>query len=361
MNVFTVRNEEAEVAVLYNSESESEVDESSDLKPCTADSLAKVDGLDDAHIILGLDTASVPPASVPPATEAVVMNNETLLTNEGQSAPANVINLQGHSSATNAAAVLRGPSPVSRVIVGPPPVAEVVESPRGSDLGSFGASEASTVTDSTMQDTAPQRSTNALPYPPEAVAGAAAGEDVSDNAVNAVMVHTCKELLVKLETVRLSVLHLQYALHAGALGVSAVETADRSQRLWAWDQGGVFSSDIANGVCLQGAVADIFDGGCTQGTCVPDEFKPAAGAESSCNNSQCSGSLHTAARSTALNTGCLLPELGAAGDSAFTRSNDGDTTSVTIDLDNIIASASMVNAFDVDNSLVMDAGFTSDV
>ena len=57
-----------------------------------------------------------------------------------------------------------------------------------------------------------------------------------DDFVRNEVLNTCTELLVKLETVRLSVLHLQYSLHAGALGAAQLETTDRSSRLWAWDK-----------------------------------------------------------------------------------------------------------------------------
>ena len=57
-----------------------------------------------------------------------------------------------------------------------------------------------------------------------------------DEYVRTHVLETCTQLLVKLETVRLSVLHLQYSLHAGGLAASQIESVDRSSRLWAWDQ-----------------------------------------------------------------------------------------------------------------------------
>ena len=57
-----------------------------------------------------------------------------------------------------------------------------------------------------------------------------------DDDVRKHVLETCTQLLLKLETVRLSVLHLQYSLHAGALVSSQIESIDRSSRLWTWDQ-----------------------------------------------------------------------------------------------------------------------------
>jgi len=359
MSVVVVRNEEADVAVLCSSESESVESESDVEDSCGTghhgiDGVAKTDELLNGHVTCGLQVLATSPG-----LKAMPVNNE------GAGQLARVVDLQGHcsaataSAATAAEAIVSGSSNESNVSLEATPVPEVVESPRGSDMGSFGASEASTVGDAIIQDVAPQRSTDALPVPPEPLVGDAV-ED-SNQAVRVVMVETCKDLLVKLETVRLSVLHLQYSLHAGALGASAVETTDRSQRLWAWDQGGVFSSDPSGGVCLHGAVADIFDGGCTQGACIPAECEPVAGDAASCNDSECGGSSYKAAQSAPHNTESVAPESVAAGGPSFTFTNDGDTTNVTIDLDTIIASGSMVDAFDVDNSLIMDAGFTKGV
>ena len=57
-----------------------------------------------------------------------------------------------------------------------------------------------------------------------------------DEDVRNSVLETCTQLLLKLETVHLSILHLQYSLHAGTLATSQVECVDRSSRLWAWDQ-----------------------------------------------------------------------------------------------------------------------------
>jgi hypothetical protein len=69
-------------------------------------------------------------------------------------------------------------------------------------------------------------------------------DDGGDMYTRKVVLDTCTELLLKLETIRLSVLHLQYSLHAGALGSAAVEATDRSQQLWRWGDGGFFPPDI---------------------------------------------------------------------------------------------------------------------
>jgi hypothetical protein len=81
-----------------------------------------------------------------------------------------------------------------------------------------------------------------------------------DSSGRDVVVHTCGELLAKLEDVRLSVLHLQYSLHAGDIGDAAVESSERAQKLWAWNQGGVFSEEVSKGV-LEGALQNVFNAG----------------------------------------------------------------------------------------------------
>jgi hypothetical protein len=55
-----------------------------------------------------------------------------------------------------------------------------------------------------------------------------------DELVRKEVLHTCSQLLAMLEDVKLSVLHLQYSLHAGELGPSQVGATDRSSRLWEW-------------------------------------------------------------------------------------------------------------------------------
>jgi hypothetical protein len=59
-------------------------------------------------------------------------------------------------------------------------------------------------------------------------------DDVSTQGESLIVLNTCAELLRKLEAVRVSVLHLQYSMHAGELGVASVQTVDRSRRLWSW-------------------------------------------------------------------------------------------------------------------------------
>jgi hypothetical protein len=86
------------------------------------------------------------------------------------------------------------------------------------------------------------------------------GGKSNDKVAREVVVDTCKNLLHKLEEIRVSVLHLQYSLHAGDLGGVSVEASTRAQQLWAWDQGGEFSTEVATGV-LEGALNNVFDGG----------------------------------------------------------------------------------------------------
>jgi len=87
------------------------------------------------------------------------------------------------------------------------------------------------------------------------------GDEPTHREVKEMMTATCKDLLLKLETVRLSVLHLQYSLHIGALAENETETVERSDKLWAWNEGGVFSAELAHGGRLQGALHNVFDGG----------------------------------------------------------------------------------------------------
>jgi hypothetical protein len=63
-----------------------------------------------------------------------------------------------------------------------------------------------------------------------------------------VVIETCKQLLLKLEAIRLSVLHLQYSMHAGAVGASVPsttpETSNVCKQLWGWQHAGEFASDV---------------------------------------------------------------------------------------------------------------------
>lgn len=71
-------------------------------------------------------------------------------------------------------------------------------------------------------------------------------DDNMDDMAQAVLLDTCTQMLLKLEAIRLSVLHLQYSLHAGNRGATAVEAVDRSNKLWRWNDGGAFSVDIVD-------------------------------------------------------------------------------------------------------------------
>ena len=75
-------------------------------------------------------------------------------------------------------------------------------------------------------------------------------DDEHNEFVRNEVLNTCKTLLTMLETVRVSVLHLQYAVHAGETAAVQVETTDRSSRLWNWDtslpSSDIFKFDVAN-------------------------------------------------------------------------------------------------------------------
>ena len=61
------------------------------------------------------------------------------------------------------------------------------------------------------------------------------------------VLETCTELLIRLDDVRLAVLHLQYSLRVGTAGhrePRPLETQDRAQRLWSWDHAGVFLAEL---------------------------------------------------------------------------------------------------------------------
>ena len=114
-------------------------------------------------------------------------------------------------------------------------------------------------------------------------------EESNDIYTQKVILETCAQLLLKLETIHLSILHLQYSVHAGALGSVKIEARDRSENLWRWKDGGAFSSDIVDQLrlaspsvkdnietvsgneeivdaelLLRDCVYDVFDGGCME-------------------------------------------------------------------------------------------------
>ena len=102
--------------------------------------------------------------------------------------------------------------------------------------------------------------------------------DPSLKEVRDIVGDTCAQLLVKLETVRLSVLHLQYSMHTGDLADDAAAATARSDSLWEWAKGGDFSAELAHGGRLQGVLDDVFDGGCTASTSVADSCAGGGGA-----------------------------------------------------------------------------------
>jgi hypothetical protein len=94
-------------------------------------------------------------------------------------------------------------------------------------------------------------------------------DEENDEFLRSHVLTTCAQLLHKLETVRLSVLHLQYSLHAGELGAASVEHTTRANDLWTWDKPSVFGTIFVPGVpseeieLSQAAFSDInvFGGG----------------------------------------------------------------------------------------------------
>jgi hypothetical protein len=66
-------------------------------------------------------------------------------------------------------------------------------------------------------------------------------DDVSAEYEKVVVLRTCTELLEKLEAIRLSVLHLQYSLHASEVCAVSTESVDRSRTLWNWDNMNIVS------------------------------------------------------------------------------------------------------------------------
>jgi hypothetical protein len=97
-----------------------------------------------------------------------------------------------------------------------------------------------------------------------------------DEALRLHIRETCEQLLVKLETIRLSVLHLQYSLHAGVVQSGAAETQGRSNKIWNWDNpkadatttvkglhfpNDVFSANITSELEVPGDIYDVYDFG----------------------------------------------------------------------------------------------------
>ncbi|KAJ1468622.1 hypothetical protein T484DRAFT_1755000 [Baffinella frigidus] len=88
--------------------------------------------------------------------------------------------------------------------------------------------------------------------------------EASDEDTRQTIRNTCQDLLLKIETVRMSVLHLQYCMHAGALYIDGANTSattntsatnnnnnnnnntttrDRLQNIWGWEHSGVFANN----------------------------------------------------------------------------------------------------------------------
>ena len=59
-------------------------------------------------------------------------------------------------------------------------------------------------------------------------------ESLKIEQTRAVVLETCAQLLKSVETVKLSLLQLQYAMHSCEMGVQTVESKSRSHQLWSW-------------------------------------------------------------------------------------------------------------------------------
>ena len=74
--------------------------------------------------------------------------------------------------------------------------------------------------------------------------------DIDEKHSHAFVVDTCEQILMKLDTVRLSVLHLKYSmLNAGSRTPTSINPC---KQLWAWEGGGVFADDVVKGPYLPG-------------------------------------------------------------------------------------------------------------
>ena len=106
-------------------------------------------------------------------------------------------------------------------------------------------------------------------------------EDRLNEQARIVVLETCSLLLSSVESIKMSLLQLQYSLHAGDLGVStAIATKPPSRKIWAWDspapldgrgaaETSVFDVDVFDPSnitdelkLLPHGVYDVFDGGC---------------------------------------------------------------------------------------------------
>ena len=67
-------------------------------------------------------------------------------------------------------------------------------------------------------------------------------DEENDEFIRAHVLNTCAQMMHQLEAVRLSVLHLQYSIHAGDVGVASVEHTTRAGNLWTWDKPSVLGT-----------------------------------------------------------------------------------------------------------------------
>lgn len=152
-------------------------------------------------------------------------------------------------------------SGVEVLVVSEPPVSEPPVSEPVSDVSDEVHSDAHNIKPYTGLNNTPELGPATLQYT-QTVPPMHLEEEVEDENARIVVLETCKQLLLKLETVRLSVLHLQYSIHAGALGSAAIEADNRAKQLWSWDKAGVFAteavSQFTEGVFKHESVEDAF-------------------------------------------------------------------------------------------------------
>ena len=101
-------------------------------------------------------------------------------------------------------------------------------------------------------------------------------EEIKNEEARVTVLNTCSQLLLSVEAIKMSLLQLQYSLHAGDLGVPTAETKNPSRRIWGWDHpdvlaeqtpefaGNVFdpANIVGEELTLPHGVYDVFEGGC---------------------------------------------------------------------------------------------------
>ena len=101
-------------------------------------------------------------------------------------------------------------------------------------------------------------------------------EEKNNEQARVVVLETCAQLLLNVEAIKLSLLQLQYSVHAGDIGTSNTEAKIRSHQLWSWDkrsvetevdsstqfQLNVFPCNAVEELTLPKGIYDVFEGGC---------------------------------------------------------------------------------------------------